>query len=178
MKGWIKDVAQGGMQEGVHLPLYLTGWPLSPSISTLHQAFTADLVARWKTQWRSSPLFGKLSRIDRSLPLCGFHKLMEGLSRAQTSILIQSRSGHIALIGYLHRITESDSPTCLSCKQDVKSVHHYLFDCPTWKHKRWHLGQVLGQDSKSETCVLNSAKGIKVGSREGPSNIRVLNGEL
>jgi len=95
------------------------------------------------------------------MPSNGFRKLTEGLSRAQTSILVQLRTGHIALNAYLHRITKADSPTCPSCNQDDETVHHFLFDCPTWRHERWQLSQALGWDSKLVTCVLNSLKGVK-----------------
>jgi len=41
------------------------------------------------------------------MPSNSFHKLTEGLSHAQTSIIIQLMSGHIALNSYLHRITKN-----------------------------------------------------------------------
>ena len=83
------------------------------------------------------------------------------MSRAQTSIFIQLRSGHNALSSYLHRITKVDSPKCPSCKQADESIHHYLFDCPTWRHERWHMGQALRRDAESETCAINDIKGVK-----------------
>jgi len=51
---------------------------------------------------------------------------------------------------------------CPSCKQGDKLVHHYLLDCPTWRHKRWHLGQEMGQDAKSEAHILSTSRGVKV----------------
>jgi len=66
---------------------------------------------------------------DQSLPaLKWVPQTMDGLSRAQNSIIIQLRSGHIVLNSYLHRITKINLPKCLSCKQANKLVHHFLLD--------------------------------------------------
>jgi len=66
------------------------------------------------------------------------------------------------LNSYLHRITKIDLPKCLSCKQADEMVHHFLFDCPAWKHERWLMGQALGWDASSMTQVLNSLEGVNV----------------
>ena len=101
------------------------------------------------------------SCIDPTLPSQRFHKLIKGLSRAQASILIQLRTGHIPLNKYLFRIGKANNPTCAACQQDEESVHHYLFDCPAWKNEHWHMGRKLGNKAKSLKCVLSSKKGVK-----------------
>jgi ribonuclease HI len=156
-----KEAARGiGTQEGT-LPDLLAGPPLPLSTSALRQTFSSELNNRWKEIWKRSPRHNRLSEIDPTMPSDGFRRLTRELNRAQTSIIIQLRTGHIALNKHLHRITKADSPTCPTCGQDDETVHHYLFDCPTWKHERWSMGRTMGRDSKSARRILNSQRGIK-----------------
>jgi len=67
--------------------------------------------------------------------------------------------GHVPL--NLHRIMRAESSTCALCNQEEETVHHYLFECPAWRHKRWMLAMKMGQDSKSLTHLLNSSKGVE-----------------
>ncbi|KAI0780361.1 hypothetical protein BD413DRAFT_457113, partial [Trametes elegans] len=53
--------------------------------------------------------------IDSTPPSLAVHKLYQGLSRQQCSILSQLRSGHVGLNAYLARIHAVDSPLCQSC---------------------------------------------------------------
>ena len=40
-------------------------------------------------------------------------------------------------------------------------IHHFLFDCRSWQHERWHMGKKLGRLAKSTECVLNTSEGVK-----------------
>jgi hypothetical protein len=42
-----------------------------------------------------------------------------------------------------------------------RNDHHYLFDCPTWKHERWSMGKNLGRNAKSLSFVLSNRKGVE-----------------
>ena len=95
------------------------------------------------------------------MPSNSFHKLVANLDRTQTSILMQLRMEHVPLNKYLHRINKIDSPNCLTFQQGKESVHHYLFDCMTWKHERWFMGQKLGRAAKSADHMLNTCKGVQ-----------------
>ena len=87
--------------------------------------------------------------------------MIKGLSREQASILTQLRTGHISLNKYLFRIGKTNDPTYTACQQDKESVHHYLFDCLAWKHKRWHMGRKLGNKAKLLKCMLGSKMGVE-----------------
>jgi hypothetical protein len=95
------------------------------------------------------------------MPSSGFRKLASKLGRAQASTLIQLRSGHVPLAKHLFRISKASSPICPSCQSDEESVHHFLFDCPSWRHERWAMGRALGSKAKSADHVLNSRKGVE-----------------
>ena len=108
---------------------------------------------------RVSPRHPKLAKIDPSLPSKKFQKLIANLARTQASLLTQFRVGHIPLNAYLHRITKIDSPQCTHCDSAGETTHHFLFDCPAWRHERWLMGQALGRDAKSLRHILNSKHG-------------------
>jgi hypothetical protein len=40
-------------------------------------------------------------------------------------------------------------------------MHHYLFDCSTWKYERWDMGKTLGRNAKLMEYILSNEKGIK-----------------
>ena len=103
----------------------------------------------------------RISRIDPTMPLNGFRKLMVALSRSQASIIMQLWTGHVPLRKHLSCISKADTAICPHCQQDKESVHHYLFEYAAWRHECWHMGQSLGRKAKSVDCALNTQKGVK-----------------
>ena len=95
------------------------------------------------------------------MPSRAYRKLVSEMSQTQASIVMQFRTSHIPLTKYLHHINKASSLECPTCKEDEESVHHYLFDCVTWHHERWFMGQALGRQAKSADCILNIQKGVK-----------------
>src|SRR6266481_8815110 len=153
--------AAGGQASRVRmLPRFLMEEPLSLSTSALRQAFNAGLLSRWRNVWATFPRYMRISRIDVTMLSKGFHKLMLDLDRTQTSILMQFRTGHVLLQKHLFHINKASLPNCLTCHQEEESVHHFLFECMTWHHKRWYMGKELGSSAKAADCVLNTKKGV------------------
>ena len=64
--------------------------------------------------------------------------LLAALRRAQCSILVQLRSGHIPLREYLARFGHADTPRCTHCNV-TESVRHYLSICGRYTHARTRL---------------------------------------
>ena len=160
MDGAAKLAAGGESSAASILPSMLTS-SLPVSITARKQAFTASLHEQWGEIWKQSPRHSRLSKIDRFFPLNRYRELTRELSQAQSSIVIQLRSGHVPLNAYLHRISKLDQPTCAHCRTSEETMHHYLFDCRAWKHERWLLGRSLGRASKSLQSLLNTKRGIK-----------------
>src|SRR5882672_9288037 len=105
--------------------------------------------------------YSRLSAIDADMPLNKFIWTTRGLKRSHISTVVQLHMGNVALNKYLHQIGKAESPGCLACDQREETVHHYLFKCPAWWHKRWHLSKIMGREAKSLSCLLGSHKGIK-----------------
>ena len=119
------------------------------SLTTLGGSFQADLWEQWKSLWAKSPQRGCMDKIDTKLPSHSFLAATNHLSRAETSVLMQLRTGHIPLNAFLHRIGWADSPTCPVCQHTDETIHHYLFDCLGHTHARHSLARAMGQNSKS-----------------------------
>ena len=49
----------------------------------------------------------------------------------------------------------------MHCRDSDETIHHYLFDCKTWKHEHWLMGHGLGRASKSLRSLLNTKQGVK-----------------
>jgi len=158
--GEAKEAAKGRTSLACNLPCFLATGALPLSTAAARQASNSLMHALWRKEWAGSPWHPRLSQIDPSMPSNGFRKLVSELSRAQTSILIQFRTGHVPLSKHLFRINKASSPACPSCQQDEESVHHFLFDGPTWRHDRWLMGQALGSKAKSADYIFGSQKGV------------------
>lgn len=64
--------------------------------------------------------------------------LLGTLSRAHCSLLVQLRSGHIALRGYLARFAQAEGPHCPACRVP-ETVPHFLLECRRYTRQRAHL---------------------------------------
>ena len=62
-------------------------------------------------------------------------KLYEGLPKALAAVLIQLRSGKIALASYLYKIKKVLQPWC-ECHQGNQTVAHILEECPQFAKQR------------------------------------------
>ena len=134
---------------------------LPVSIMVQNQAYIISLHEQWGEIWKQSPWYSRLAKIDPSFPSNKYQKLTLELSWAQSSLIMQLRSGHVLLNAYAYRISKLDQPTCTPCKSSEEMVHHYLFNCKVWKQECWLLGHSLGRASKSLQSLLNSKQGVE-----------------
>jgi hypothetical protein len=155
-----RKAAKGKTSKASNLSTYLATNKLPLSTSAAQQEYKRRTKEIWKTKWESFPCYPKLSRISPSMPSNNYKHLTEALRCTQASLIIQFRTGHLALNSYLHCITKSNTQQCLSCQHNEETVHHYLFDCPTWKHKCWNMMKKLRRNAKSISFILNNWKGI------------------
>ena len=150
-----KSAMGGELSVASLLPPMLTSL-LPVSIMAHKQAFAISLHEQWGETWKQLPQYPRLSKINHFFPSSKYRKLTHELSQAQSSIIIQLRSGHMPLNTYLHRISKLDQPTCTHCRTGEETMHHYLFNCGVWKHEHWLMGHSLGRASKSLWSLLNT----------------------
>ena len=153
-----REAARGHTSQARKLPGYLTGSLLPMSISARQQEFDVVMKKRWRRDWEASLWHARISGIDSNMPSNRFRKLLSGLNRTQISILVQLRTGHIPLNKHLFCINKVESPMCPMCRQGEELVHHYLFKCMTWRHKRWHMGKELGSSASAADCMLEHTR--------------------
>jgi hypothetical protein len=144
-----KKAAMNGGSQMSGLPPLLEADPLPHSLATARQAFRAETKQRWGLQWRMSPRYTRLSKIDNRLPQGDYLSDTAKLTRAQSSLITQLRTGHVPLNKHLHRIKRAPSPLCPACTRADESTHHFLFECRTYEHARHVLRRKLGRKSTS-----------------------------
>ena len=134
-----KKAAQGSTSMLHRLPPFLQK-ELPKSATALKQDHLTTLQNQWKTRWENSPRYGKMSNIDETFPLKKYWKIRNTLTRAQASLTMQLRSGHIPLNKFLHRIKKIEFNKCLMCFQIMhqatpETVKHFFFECPAHKNE-------------------------------------------
>ncbi|KIM86038.1 hypothetical protein PILCRDRAFT_51587, partial [Piloderma croceum F 1598] len=76
--------------------------------------------------------------------------------------IAQLRTGHIPLNQHLFRIRRSETPTCPHCQSlTVKTVRHYLLECPHYQNERHILQQKLKRKADSLSFLLTKPEAIK-----------------
>ena len=138
--GEAKKAAEGLTLDKQSLPPLLRR-PLKNNKSALRQHKKSDLKTRWKQEWDASTRAKKYKDLNISSPSKNFIKLIsdDRLSRLDASRLFQLRTGHIPLNVYLERFKRADSARCPACGHPREDAHHFLLECPAYRHERWTL---------------------------------------
>jgi ribonuclease HI len=161
-----KRAAQGQSSPSADLPPLLHK-PLPYSADAEKQLYTREVKMMWAEQWSSSPRHVRMARIDKSFPFTKFRMILHGLSRAQSSLLVQIRSGHIPLNAHLYRLNCVDTDRCLACADrpgitsTKETVTHFLFDCPAYQNERHYLDAALGRHNRSLEHIMSKEKSIR-----------------
>jgi ribonuclease HI/exonuclease III len=149
-----KAAAQGDVSAPSELPKELRkGVPHSKSAIIAHHH--QKLLKRADTAWKASSRAIRLREIDPLFQTRRYRKFIEVLPRKHAAILIQLRTGHIALQSYLHRCKLAPSPTCPSCQRANETVIHFLLRCPAHNHARSILDAEIGRDANNIKKLLN-----------------------
>ncbi|KAI0922898.1 hypothetical protein AcV5_010542 [Taiwanofungus camphoratus] len=101
-------------------------------MKAVHQA---KCQKEWIDQWKQSPRYQKMAKIDPDLPNHSMFKALTSLSRQEASILIQLRTGIIGLNGFLKKIKQQQSALCETCRAP-ETVNHFLFFCRHYQEQR------------------------------------------
>jgi hypothetical protein len=90
---------------------------------------------------------------DSGPRILGFDKqrlhLHRGLSKAESSILIQLRTGKVGLNRFLHLARVPGVGKECECQGDIESVRHFLLACPRFvrQHRSGSLSRLLSDKS-------------------------------
>jgi hypothetical protein len=160
-----KRAAQGESSPPEDLPPILRK-RLPVSATAVKQEFGEKLKTRWMDMWKTSPRYARFQHIDANFPFKKFRKISEVLSRAQTSLLTQLRTGHIPLNSYLFRIKKSGTRRCELCwgigqLTITETVVHFLFECQAYTAERYDMDRALGRYSRDLRSILTSLGRIK-----------------
>jgi hypothetical protein len=164
----LADVAAKEAAEGYKcsieraLPRYLRkaeGLPMNKS--AVRQDFLRGLHEDWKDIWSLSPRYTRIYAIDTSLPSSKFLELVDGCTRSQASLLMQLRTGRIALNRHLYKLSKIATPQCPHCPQEEETVRHVLFDCPSYRSARVQLRRSLRRRAHDLGFILSDRSARK-----------------
>lgn len=82
---------------------------------------------QWEMTW-DKDRHGRTSHRLAQIPHKDNLNKYRGLTKAESAILLQARTGKIGLRRYLHRIGATNSPKC-EC-DGIENVQHVLLQCP------------------------------------------------
>ena len=161
-----KTAARGRSSRREDLP-QLVRSSLPISVSAAKQELQAQLNRRWMKVWAESPRKARFSTIDPNFPFNKFRKKLFKLSRQQSSLIMQLRTGHIPLNFYLKRIGKIDSDKCIKCAEDpdnpqaTETIRHFLFECRTYDGARNVLIGDIGRGQLSISKIMKNVDSMK-----------------
>ena len=89
-------------------------------------------------------------------------QLIADLTRAQATIILQLRTGHIGLNKHLHRIKHTNSPACPRCNaMPYETIQHFLFKCDNYRQEHFELKRRLGRNTSKLPYLLTNPAAIK-----------------
>ena len=157
--------AQGQLSPAADLPPLL--WkPLPFSADAKKQVYNQEIKAMWTEQWQISPRRAHMEQIDKLFPFTSFRTILDSLSHAQSSLLIQLWSGHIPLNAHLFRLNCVDTDKCEACyacwgaTSPRETVMHFLFNCPAHQNEWHYLNTALGQCSRDLGYIMSRKDSI------------------
>ncbi|PQE07988.1 reverse transcriptase protein [Rutstroemia sp. NJR-2017a BBW] len=130
---WIRK-RSGSRKARQELPNIPTERALKPE-KQVWKAQWAKGVAKWYSVAAKSPVLGK----DRL-------KLHKGLSKAESAILIQSRTGRTSCAHFLNirGVPGYESPVCTCCQAGAETIEHILLHCGAERARRqWRGGTTI-----------------------------------
>ena len=145
-----KEAASGLSSTRDSLPHILRS-PIPDSASARKQAYHDKLMEKWEEMWEVSRRSQRISNIDDNFPFNSYRKRAYMLTRNQSSLMNQIRSGHFPLNGYLFKIDKSDTEFCPSCQgidgvvQRRETIKHFLFECRAYQRERTELANKIGR---------------------------------
>lgn len=109
--------------------------PMKQLQASCKRILKKETATQWGQTWiddRSGQLyrkwFGKTIRKD-------ILTIYNGLPKALAAIVIQLRTGKVALAAYLHKIKKVENPYC-DCREGNQTVTHILEECPLFRELR------------------------------------------
>jgi ribonuclease HI len=144
----------------------------SPLISSHRIEIRNRMFQEWKQEWQSSKNGRHLRHIDDGLPAKRTYRLYGPLSRHQTYLLTQLRTGHAWLASYakLHKHSAVDTCECGA----RETVVHILVDCPSLGVLRQQLRGKIGDAFNNVSSML----GGKLNNRQGKAQQWSINREV
>jgi hypothetical protein len=137
----------------------ITKQALRTEIKKLAQATWDKAQAQAASVGTTAIQFRKISQYQGNKNGPGLYKK---LTRHQSTILAQLRTGHCALNHYLWRFKKVDAPVCEQCEgNQMETVEHYLIECEAHWEARRKLRRKVGERHMRVEGLLGNVEAVK-----------------
>ena len=121
-------------------------------LSTFRRTGHQKIEDEWRREWAATQNGKYLKRIDESLPAKRALRIYGSLTRHQTYLLAQLRTGHswLATYGRSRGFTDDDRCACGA----AETVVHVVVDCPRLREARQQLRKKVGDAFNSIASML------------------------
>ncbi|KAF5335307.1 hypothetical protein D9611_011657 [Ephemerocybe angulata] len=156
-----KKAARGTTTFALGLPPMLRPG-LPRSISTLKEETRNEARKRWTELWRESKRGEGFRETDAEFPFKSYQKQTSQLTRSQNSLLVQIRTGHIPLNGYLFIRKKAETNVCQKCRSGKKeTLEHFLYDCPAYRAQRTIMDREHGRDKRNMPKIMGKLEHVR-----------------
>ncbi|KAF5331423.1 hypothetical protein D9611_011884 [Ephemerocybe angulata] len=156
-----KKAARGTTTFALGLPPLLRPGLLR-SISTLKEETRNEARKRWIEMWKGSKRGEGFLETDAEFPFKSYQKQTGQLTRSQNSLLVQIRSRHIPLNGYLFTRKKAETDICQKCRSGRKeTLEHFLYDCPAYRAHRTTMDREHGRDKRNMPKIMGKLEHVR-----------------
>jgi len=115
------------------LPPSIAHKKLLISVKARRKLLLKGINSEWRLQWEKSPRHTKYDALRDSFPFSDHQEIANRLTRAQYSILTQTKSGHIPLnirLAHMKKIASSQCEKCWTRDDNEipETICHFLFE--------------------------------------------------
>ncbi|PPQ82122.1 hypothetical protein CVT24_012427 [Panaeolus cyanescens] len=152
----VKEIEEGKTEPSIweDLPTYLQHeTPINADAEK--ESYKKELERMWNERWGRKEKRRRGDCMEEEVPLKEFHKAAKGLTRAQTSMIIQARSDHLPLNARLFMINKSNTSKCPRCTElrggmrAEENVQHVVYECKGHRRIRRELWKAVGKINAS-----------------------------
>lgn len=134
---------------------------LQASAFSLRRNFKAHLKTLATARWKASERGKRMADITEALLSSRTLSSPPPRPRRHAGIVMQLRTGHIPLQGYLARIGKVLLGPCPTCGEAPETVYHFLVECDTYSlHRAVHFAP-LGRSDRTLKRLLTSDRALR-----------------
>jgi ribonuclease HI len=150
------EIVDGAAKSATHLPP--EGGDIT-CLSSLKEYIKKQTREKWTFRWQNHNTARHRKQYCKLLLRRADRKILETLSKKQSSLLLQFRNGHVPLNYYLHRIRSQGSAKCPHCDKK-ETITHFIYQCSHYQSERQILRSMTKNNYLNRKYLFFTEAGI------------------